>query len=461
MTSTGVPLQPIHSLLPEGPGISFVWYGDCCSGLPGEANEANFTEVNAIFQRLDVMPDVTFFVGDSILGGDIPEDEFRAQWRYWLDHEMAWFSSLGIRIPLYHVTSNHNTTSDAGEAIFREIHANIPRNGPEGQEGLSYWVRRDDFLFVFVNTNFSGLGGQGHVEHAWLDQVLAEQADARHKIVVGHHPVFGVNGYDLSPLWRVVPDEGQPFWDVLVRHGVLAYVCSHILAYDVQVHRGIPQICTGGAGTYGMRLGLMPEPFEYFHLVQGAIDADGIRYQVLDTSGQARESLRWPEPALEEAALAPFDPANPPAAPGPDGDWIARFRLVGVAQVAEQEQTLVSGWDAHEGPEALWIGLTPGNRLTVQLVPHAGHGAHRWQGPALAAGEPFDIEVGIHSGMGPGGVLWRRPGGPWSSLKSTAAFGAAGLVWLTAWTVGHGQSGPEDRPLQAPDLCVSFALTTQ
>ena len=69
--------------------------------------------------------------------------------------------------------------------------------------------------------------------------------------------------------------------------GVLAYVCSHILAFDVQVHQGVLQILTGGAGTHDMHLGLMPEEPEYFHLVQGAIDTDGLRYQVLDTTGRS------------------------------------------------------------------------------------------------------------------------------------------------------------------------------
>jgi hypothetical protein len=453
MKSNGVHPQPIASIRPNGPGTSFVWYGDCCSGIPGGSNEANFAAVNAVFQRLDTMPEVTFFVGDSIVGGEIPADAFRAQWRYWIDQEMAWYSGLGI--PLYHVTSNHNTTNEVGEAVFREIHSDIPLNGPGVQQRLSYWIRQGDFLYVFINTNFSGRGGRGYVEHEWLDQALTEHADARHKLVIGHHPIFGVNGYDLYPLWRVDPADGKPFWEVLVRHGVFAYVCSHVLAFDVQVHAGVLQLCTGGAGTYGMGLGLMPEPCEYFHLVQGAIDATGLRYQVLDTSGKVREWLRWPEPALEAGDPVACDPASPPPAHGPDGAWIARFRLQGTAQSAAHDQTMLSGWDVHEGPETLWIGLEPAGRLTVQLVPEAGHGAQRWQGPALAAGELFDLEIGIHSGMGPGGVLCRTPGGPWSSLKSTTARGAQALAWPEAWALGHGQSGAADRPFQDADLRVA------
>src|SRR3546814_3940631 len=81
------------------------------------------------------------------------------------------------------------------ERVFAEVMAHLPRNGPPGQEGLSYWVRRGDLLMVFVHTLWSGLGGEGHVETEWLDATLAAHADARTKLVIGHHPVFPVNGF--------------------------------------------------------------------------------------------------------------------------------------------------------------------------------------------------------------------------------------------------------------------------
>ncbi len=64
------------------------------------------------------------------------------------------------------------------------MHPWVPLNGPDDQLGLAYWDRRGAVLLVFVNTNFSALGGSGHVEHQWLDQVLTDQADARIKFVV-------------------------------------------------------------------------------------------------------------------------------------------------------------------------------------------------------------------------------------------------------------------------------------
>ncbi|HEU0165377.1 MAG TPA: metallophosphoesterase [Thermomicrobiales bacterium] len=457
LTSTSL----IPSLHPRGAGQTFVWYGDCCSGVPGADNERHFAAVNAVFQRLATQPDVVLFPGDNIAGNPgVSAEDTRAMWRYWLDREMAWFYDLDI--PIYHTTSNHNTGDAVAEAVFREILTDIPQNGPDDQKGLSYWVRRDDFLYVFVNTNFSGLGGSGHVEHKWLDRVLAENADATYKLVIGHHPIFPTNGYDMHPGWHVDPDQGAAFWDVLVRHGVIAYLCSHILAFDAQVHDGILQVMTGGAV-----VGVMPEAFEYAHLIQTAIDETGIRYQVLDTEGVAREWLQWPEPALD-APLAPLDIANPPVTPAPlAGDdesaaaWIARFRISGGLTAADHEQTLLTVWTAMDGPEGLWIGTAgPNNRLTVQLVPQQGRGAQRWEGPELAADQPFDLEIAIHSGMGPGGVLWRPAGGAWNSLSHSTAEGAARFTWPETWQLGHSQSGESDRAFAGSGLAIQYRFDT-
>ena len=167
MASSAIRDESIPSIPADESRVNFVWYGDCCSGIPGGANEQNFAAVNAVFRRLDAQPDVVIFAGDNIVGYSDNAEDYRARWRYWLDHEMAWFSKLGI--PILHITSNHNTTNEVAEAVFREIHADIPQNGPDDQKGLSYWVRQGDVLCVFVNTNFSGLGGSGHVEHEWLN----------------------------------------------------------------------------------------------------------------------------------------------------------------------------------------------------------------------------------------------------------------------------------------------------
>ena len=279
------------ALLPAGSGHQFAFYGDCCSGIPGGRFESNFARVNAALQELDPPPDFIVFLGDHIAGAPGDADSLRGQWRHWLEKEMAWLDPS--RIPVYHVTSNHDTFDPVSEAVWREVFPDIARNGPPGQEGLSYWVRRGDLLLVMVNTSFSGLGGYGHVECAWLDAVLAAHADATHKIVAGHHPAFPVNGYGERPLWCIAEEEAQSFWSVLVRRRVLAYLCSHIIAFDVQRHDGVLQICSGGAGTNAGPGGFMGEG-EYHHFVQAALDAQGFRLQTIDPEGQVRERRAWP-----------------------------------------------------------------------------------------------------------------------------------------------------------------------
>jgi hypothetical protein len=449
----------IPALLPRGAGHQFVCYADSCSGVPGAPHEATFAAVNAVVRRLRPQPEFICFPGDEIAGLTADDDELRRQWRYWLDHESAWLDRSAI--PLYHTTGNHTTYDAASEQVFREVLPHVPRNGPPGQEGLAYAVRRGDLLLVFVHTLWSGLGGEGRVETDWLDQTLAEHAGARWKLVCGHHPVFPVNGF-AGPYQREIgPEEGEAFWRLLVRHHVLAYVCSHILAFDVQVHEGVLQILTAGAGTAHR----MPEEIEYLHCVQAALDGDGLRYQVLDTAGQVREWLDWPFALPPATTWTPLpDGASPSPVAGVQSDTTTaqivalRFRGVCPPPGNGAPQTLLSGWDAGGALAPLWIGLTgSGNRLVVLLAPQPGRSPHRWLGPALEPGRPFDLQLAFHTGMGPGGLLWRHDDrAPWSSLAAASPWGAERLIWPARWSLGHGQRGSADQPFRGQDLRVCW-----
>ncbi|HET9016723.1 MAG TPA: metallophosphoesterase [Thermomicrobiaceae bacterium] len=452
----------IPALTSRGPGHQFVCYADCCSGVPGASHEAAFAAVNAVVARLRPRPEFIAFPGDEVIGLTADVDALRRQWRHWLDVEMAW---LDPSVPVFHATGNHTTYDAAAEAVFREVLTDLPRNGPPGQEGLSYFVRRGDLLLVCVNTLWSGLG-EGRVETAWLERTLAAHADARYRLVMGHHPVFPVNGFS-GPFQRdIAPEDGRAFWDVLVRHGVLAYLCSHILAFDVQVHDGVLQLLTAGAATSGR----MPPETEYLHAVQLALDGDGLRYQVLDTEGSVREWLSWP-PALPPSAAWDLLPVRDHPAPVvPRGErgrtttlvgW--RFRGVAAPTGSGEAQSLVSAWNPGPALAPLWVGLLgPEQRLGVLIAPEPGRSPHLWYGPTLAPGAPFDLQLALHGGMGPGGVLWRRDdGAPWSSLTAASPWGAERLAWPSRESVGHAQRGPRDRPFRGRDLAVGRAVAVQ
>ena len=281
----------ITALRPSNDGHQFVFYGDCCSGIPGKPFEHNFSRVNGALQRLCPQPEFIVFLGDHIMGAYEKDHPLEAQWQHWLKEEMRWLDT--DRIPLYHCTSNHDTFDTVSECVWRNQFPGIPRNGPPGQEGLSYWVRRGDLLLVMVDTSYSGLGGPGHVESVWLDATLTAHADARYKIVAGHHPVFPVNGYAERPLWCLMQAEADVFWAVVVRHRVLAYLCSHIIAFDVQDHDDVLQVCSGGAGTNYGPGGFMGEG-EYHHYVQASVDPGNFQLQSIDVEGVSRETYSKP-----------------------------------------------------------------------------------------------------------------------------------------------------------------------
>lgn len=438
----------IAALRPRGAGHQFVFYGDACSGVAGALHERTFAGVNAVVRRLAPAPEFILFLGDEIAGYTADADSLRRQWRHWLDEEMGWLDRRAI--PIWHTTSNHATYDAMSEDVFREVHGHLPRNGPPGQEGLSYWVRRGDLLLVFVHTLWTGLGGEGHVETDWLRDVLRQHADARHKIVAGHHPVHPVNGFAGAYQRDVGPEHATAVWDLLVENDVLAYLCGHILAFDVQVHRGVLQICTAGAGTAHR----MPEGIEYLHAVQAALDDDGLRYQVIDADGQVRESLCWP---LELPPVAQWRGLNQARF---GRDRIAAFRFTGRAAAAGTStiQTFVSAFcPGRRAP--FWVGLSgPAQRLMVILEPEPGRSPHYWVGPSVTADAAFDIRLVVHPGMGPGGLLYRLSrDDAWTSLSAASAWGAERLEWPDEWSVGHGQQGPGDRAFLGSDLAVSAA----
>lgn len=439
----------IDAIMPRGPGRKFIVYGDACSGVAGAPHQATFAGINRVASRIRPPPDFVIFPGDEIIGLTEAPDVLRAQWRYWLDVEMKWFDRRAI--PLYHTTSNHTTYDEMSEAVFREMLPHLPRNGPPDQLGLSYFVRDGDLLMIFVNTSWSGLGGEGHVETQWLAATLGWHADARHKLVVGHHPVHPVNGYSAACQHVISPDHADAFWRVLVDNGVLAYICSHILAFDVQVHGGVLQITTAGAGTRYR----MPEGIEYLHCLQAALDAQGLRYQVLDASGCVRERLSWP------VALPAVDQWSPIEK---DGRIAAGGRVL-VLHCRGRAAGGPTGWQtllaaaADSGLSSIWLGLRgPSQRLSVIVGPERGRSPHYWEGPVLPANEPFDFQVMLHADMGPGGVLYREAAGaPWTSFRSSSAWGLERLVWPSAWHLGHGQRGKADRPFGGRDLVITAA----
>ncbi len=451
------PDETIPALTPNGRGHQFVLYGDSCSGVAGAPHEKSHAAVNRVVSLLAPKPEFIIFPGDEVIGLTGDEAELRRQWSHWLENEMAWLDRN--ETPLYNSTGNHTTYGEMSERVFADVLAHLPRNGAPGQEGLSYFVRNDDLLLIFIHTLCAGMGGEGHVETRWLEATLKEHAGARWKFVIGHHPTFAVNGFAGDYVRQIGSEYRADFWRILRQNGVLAYLCSHILAFDTQIHDGVLQITTAGAGTAHR----MPEGVEYLHAVQLALDDDGLRYQVLDTDGHVRERLAWPFelppattwPCLSDGeqpapATGQFDAARTSPA---IFAWTIRGRTAG--QTAGRRQTLLSANSGENTREPFWMGLSgKTQQLTITLQPEAGRSPHYWLGPRLNDDENFCLQIAIHSGMGPGGIMVRHSDrDTWSSMPSSSSWGAERLQWPDIWNVSTDANG--DLPFLGDELRIS------
>jgi hypothetical protein len=453
MPDTRATLRRVPTLLPRTTGgRHFAVYGDSCSGIPGAAHERNFHNVNAALRRLAAPPEFVCFLGDHIAGLTANIDELRQQWRHFFEVELI---ALRDEFPdFYHLTSNHNTFSAESITVWRECLPDLPQNGPPGEEGLTYWVRRGNLLLVMLNTaSLARCGGAGIAEEVsacWLPAVLRANADASHKFVFGHHPAYPVNGYSESPKWCLPSDEGQRLWDVLTHHGVEAYICSHIIAFDVQVQRGVLQITSGGAGTIYGPGGAMPRPPEYHHFVDIAADDLGLRLQTRDIMGRLREWLVWPPGnacehySVESAKADAVIEIVEPDAWHRDGkaSHLLVWRFTGPCGPATTPRQLrLLSAQAADGEDGFEICID-GVRLVARR--HETVGGKRlttnWSGPTVPSGQAIDVEIGIHTGMGPGGLLWRFVGRDlaWSSMTTVSATGFEGLPWCGRWSLGPG-----------------------
>jgi hypothetical protein len=278
--------------------------------------------------------------------------------------------------------------------------------------------------------------------------------------VLGHHPVYPINGYSGTYQREIGHEYSDRFWDILVRADVTAYLCSHILAFDVQVHRGVLQICTAGAGTAHR----MPEGVEYLHCVQAALDQDGLRYQVLDTEGVVRERLAWPLPSFSNGrwTTLPHGTSPTPLSGAPAPGTVIVLKLSGHTAVETAAPQTLLCTPVPEMITPLWLGLRgPKQTLTLILGREAGRSPHYWIGPDLFADKDFALDVALYPDMGPGGVLWRRRGeAGWTSFAAMAATGLERFSWPEVWSVGCGEGGPDDRRYAGSQLEIAASVIT-
>ncbi len=120
----------------------------------------------------------------------------------------AWGGSYSFWVDLYReqpfrdhmwasLNGNHdNMTRRYGltNQFFRNVTAN-PLNGYPGEEGVCYWFKYNDALFIMLNNESMRDSTGFAAAAAWVEQVLQEHPDVRYKVVCEHYQwFFGTDG---------------------------------------------------------------------------------------------------------------------------------------------------------------------------------------------------------------------------------------------------------------------------
>lgn len=434
----------IAAITLRGEGVQFVLYGDSCSGVQNGRHEETHAAVNRIASGVDPPPEFIVFPADEIIGLSSCEAELRKQWAYCFETEMVWLDRQ--QVPMFNTTGNHTAYDTTSARVFFDVmRRHLPLQSPDQ---LSCVVRHGDVVLLCLDTLCGRLGGEGHIDLDWLEDALRAHRDARCRFVVGHHPVFPVNGYVGRYLRTIGSEYLDRFWALLTEYDVIAYLCSHILAFDVQVHAGVLQVTSAGAGTAHR----MPEGVEYLHCVEMAVDAQGLRLQVFDEAGCRREKLAWPPDGYAptiETGDAQWDPS--------EGRAACLLHISGAVDARSAALATIASASAPGSTEpVIWVGLADiERRLLVLLQPFSCRRPHAWFGPALAEENWIDIEVMLHPDLGPGGILWRPSrASAWTSLERYSAWGIGRISTAVRWHVGRSPNG--DLPFPDGTLEVEF-----
>lgn len=213
-------------------------------------------------------PDFLLVAGDLVMGHWCTPEEVES---YAARYYPAWKQRLEHHaLPFYAAIGDHelgdNPWPDWKLALVPALkkqfrrYLEMPDNGPPQMRGTAFWWRHKGVLFVAVDVFEEAQGPQGGLtpqvtgeQLRWFENVLEENADVNHVIVMGHTPILGpVRAWSSS---RLMLKDGResPFWKAMAAHGVDLYLCGEVHAVTCIERDGVMQIAHGGLIGYNTR----------------------------------------------------------------------------------------------------------------------------------------------------------------------------------------------------------------
>ena len=248
--------------LSEAPDkFTFAVLGDKTSGGDGqwEIFDTAVREINLL------NPDLVIMVGDMIPGHMEEREEWDRQWAEFMGH------ANGLQVPLYFHPGNHDISNLAMQEWWHEDF------GP-----TYYSFDHKGCHFLLINSEEERVDGRGPVWQAqmrWIQQDLAQHADARYTFVFMHKPMWNDPRYEQD--WPVIETAlGNRPYAVFAGH-------IHDLTYERRNgRRHIVHAATGG----GIGLSEVKELGSFHHYTMVSVDTDSVRMAVCEPGGPI-----WPE----------------------------------------------------------------------------------------------------------------------------------------------------------------------
>ncbi len=219
---------------------TFLYFGDAQWGL-----DAGWTSV--VDQAFTQHPDAALALtaGDQVNDGN--DDH---QWEQWFDAVAPWASTRSFLT----VAGNHELYGDEEMLRYRS-QVQYPRNGPEGQDDLTYRVDVGDVRFITLDGNITdGLSdptdnGLGAVQAAWLEEQLADNPRTW-TVVTIHQPMFSASKLrdNLAQRTAFMPLLEEYGVDLVLQGHDHAYARGHLAENDVPGGYAGPTYVVANAG---------------------------------------------------------------------------------------------------------------------------------------------------------------------------------------------------------------------
>lgn len=208
-------------------------------------------------------PDLVIYNGDLVSGWMIANEspvatDYRAQFRNWMEMVAPihnYTSESGV--PIYVIRGNHEdgpdqTAKPLTDAYLASVAADMPQNGPPGEERLTYSFTWKGAKFIGIDEYMPHDGKKETVNQTWVDHELST-GTRPFMFVFGHTPAFLVKddyedrGLDIA----VHPVLRDIFWKSLVEHNATTYFSGHAHIYVRGEKDGVQQVVSGNGGAIG------------------------------------------------------------------------------------------------------------------------------------------------------------------------------------------------------------------